>query len=624
LTLSPAGVLSGTPTQTGNFVFWVKVASTAINGAPDTAGATFALSIQVGGAPLTITSPASLPEGFTTVAYSQQLTATGGTGGGYQWAIAHGALPAGLSLSPSGVISGTPTAAGTVTFKAQVTSGTIAVQLFTLVIGSPLAIATPMTLPLAVSGVSYSVQLVATGGVGNYSWSIIGGALPPGINLSASGLLTGSAPTDGTQAPGSFTAQVTSGSETSTAVFTLAESSLPFEFVSQSPLPAGTVNTPYNFQFVATPGGGYPAIHYTIVGGTLPTGLTLTDGGLLSGTPTVGVIADPLTVRAKSGVDSITSVFLLTVTGGTPEVVITSPATLPAATIDFAYSVQLTATGGPTPTNYAWSVTPGSTLPSWLQLTKGGQLSGMPVPGVSTPESFSLTVANTNFTASQTFTLTVLPVTITITTPSPLPTASVGVPYSVQLAASGGPTGTYFYSVAAGSVLPSWMNLTTGGLLTGTPTSPTTTPASFAITAAEGTFTGEQTFTIQVAGSGPCAISPTTLPAGTVGTPYGPVTLTASSACTADGASSPGYWLWGINTLTAPPGLGLATATQSGSVTETFQGTPSAPGTYAFTISFTGYDGTEGSSVQQSFTVVINGSGGNARVRPPAPSGRSP
>ncbi len=69
--------------------------------------------------PLQVTT-ASLPDGQASVAYSQTLTASGGATP-YTWAITSGSLPAGLSLSSSGVISGTPTTANTYDFTVQVT-----------------------------------------------------------------------------------------------------------------------------------------------------------------------------------------------------------------------------------------------------------------------------------------------------------------------------------------------------------------------------------------------------------------------------------------------------------------------------------------------------------------------
>src|SRR5439155_999711 len=70
-------------------------------------------------APLSIVSN-SLPAGTVNVAYGpQSLTASGGTSP-YSWSVTSGSLPQGLSLSQSGTISGTPTAAGTATFSVQV------------------------------------------------------------------------------------------------------------------------------------------------------------------------------------------------------------------------------------------------------------------------------------------------------------------------------------------------------------------------------------------------------------------------------------------------------------------------------------------------------------------------
>jgi len=63
----------------------------------------------------------SLPDGTTNVPYSQTLTAYGGPTN-YTWGIISGGLPAGLSLSGSGVISGTPTIAVTTNLTVQATN----------------------------------------------------------------------------------------------------------------------------------------------------------------------------------------------------------------------------------------------------------------------------------------------------------------------------------------------------------------------------------------------------------------------------------------------------------------------------------------------------------------------
>jgi hypothetical protein len=88
--------------------------------------------------PLTIT-PGPLPPGATGLRYSHLMQSTGATGT-LHWALSAGALPAGLSLSSSGVIAGTPTVAGSSSFTVTVTDSAIPAQsasrTFALTVGS--------------------------------------------------------------------------------------------------------------------------------------------------------------------------------------------------------------------------------------------------------------------------------------------------------------------------------------------------------------------------------------------------------------------------------------------------------------------------------------------------------
>jgi len=143
----------------------------------------------------------SLPSGTVGVAYSAQLAATGGTAP-YTWSSA--GLPAGLSLSASGAITGTPTAAGSTPVSVKVTDSStpqlsVSAQLNLVVAVAPPPPPPPpnppsittMTLPDGTVGVPYSVQLEATGGVTPYKWSLSTGGLPAGLTLSPAGLLAG-------------------------------------------------------------------------------------------------------------------------------------------------------------------------------------------------------------------------------------------------------------------------------------------------------------------------------------------------------------------------------------------------------------------------------------------------
>lgn len=109
-----SGLISGTPTGTGTSNFTVRCADSG------TQTDTQALSINIAAPPAGLNiATTSLPNGTVGQAYSQNVQATGGTQP-YTWSLASGSLPAGLSLSTAGVISGTPTGAESQTFTVQV------------------------------------------------------------------------------------------------------------------------------------------------------------------------------------------------------------------------------------------------------------------------------------------------------------------------------------------------------------------------------------------------------------------------------------------------------------------------------------------------------------------------
>ncbi len=200
LSLSPAGVISGTPTAAGTATFTVRV--TGGNGESSTR----ALSIVIvepepEPEPPTITT-SSLPGGTVGESYSATLEATGGETP-YTWSVASGSLPGGLSLSPAGVISGTPTAAGTGTFTVRVTGGNgeSSTRALSIVIEEPEPQPEPPTittssLPGGTVGESYSATLEATGGETPYTWSVVSGELPAGLSLSSAGEISGT-PSEG-------------------------------------------------------------------------------------------------------------------------------------------------------------------------------------------------------------------------------------------------------------------------------------------------------------------------------------------------------------------------------------------------------------------------------------------
>jgi hypothetical protein len=140
-------------------------------------------------------------------------------------------------------------------------------------------------LPAAVPGLSYSAAIEATGGVGgSYTWSVVSGALPSSFSLDASGTpsttLSGSPTTPGTF---SFTIEVEDffgNSETQAYTFVI-EQPLTIETYT---LPALENGTPYSATLTAS--GGAPPYTWSLDSGDLPTGLSISAGGSISGTPT--------------------------------------------------------------------------------------------------------------------------------------------------------------------------------------------------------------------------------------------------------------------------------------------------------------------------------------------------
>lgn len=112
------GVISGTPTAIGTSSLTFSVTDSS---SPQQTAKSVTLSLVVAPPVLAITTSSSLPSGAAGTAYSNPLTASGGTGA-YTWSITVGTLPAGLTLAATtGIISGTPTTSGTSNFTATVT-----------------------------------------------------------------------------------------------------------------------------------------------------------------------------------------------------------------------------------------------------------------------------------------------------------------------------------------------------------------------------------------------------------------------------------------------------------------------------------------------------------------------
>ena len=141
-------------------------------------------------------STSALPQGQVGANYSTPLAATGGAPP-YHWALASGALPAGLTLAASGTITGTPSAAtNAASIGLKVTDSGSPVQSSTrtlsLTIAPSALVVTTTSLAGAQVGKAYTATLTATGGTPPLTWSIAAGSLPAGLSLTpSSGVIAG-------------------------------------------------------------------------------------------------------------------------------------------------------------------------------------------------------------------------------------------------------------------------------------------------------------------------------------------------------------------------------------------------------------------------------------------------
>lgn len=541
LTLNGNGTLTGTPTSSGTFSIRVGVrdVSWRYTSAPFTIVVTSVSALSI--------TTTSLPVGARGLGYSSALQATGGAGT-HVWSLASGSLPPGLSLSSQGLISGTPTTAGSYTFTPQVTAGTVATRSLTLTVANELSITTD-TLPSGATLAAYSTTFAASGGT-SYAWAVTDGSLPAGLALSSAGALTGTPTTAGAS---SFTVTVTDNfGRTESQAYTLVVSASPPLTITTSAVPEGEVGIAYTDLVQAS--GGVGARTWSVVSGSLPAGLTLDTDGTLHGKPTA---AGPSTFTAQvtTGTETVTQSLTLVVRARLE----IATDTLPTGATLTGYSTTLTATGA---SSYAWAITAGS-LPTGLSLGTDGTISGTPTTaGVS---SFTVTVTdNLSRTESKTFALGINQTPPLAIVTASLDSGEVDTAYTAELQATGG-VGSHAWSLASGT-LPVGLSLKSDGTLTGIPT--TAGSRTFTVRVTTGGETATRQLTLVVRAQ--LEISTVTLPSGGTLVPYSR-TLAATGGTT---------YSWAVTAGSLPAGLSL-------SVAGVLSGTPTVAGASSFTVTVT-------------------------------------
>jgi hypothetical protein len=334
-----------------------------------------------------------------------------------------------------------------------------------------------------------------------------------------------------------------------------------------SGLADGEATVPYTGFLWAT--GGSAPYTWSVTSGNLPAGLSLDPStGIISGTP-AGAGTSAFTVAATdsgSPAQTVTANESITIIPVAPLAMQNSA--LPSPTVGQQYSATVPATGGIAP--YTWSVSSGS-LPAGLTLDSAtGTVSGTPTsPGSST---FTIQAADSSSapgaTATATFTLNVVASGGTLTlVPPNLPGGTQGIGYTSTLRSTGG-TGPLYWSVTSGN-LPAGVSLNAGtGELSGIPTASGTFAFTARVTDAASRSATEN-LSITVAAVAAPSTATSALPDVVAGTSYDqPI----------DGNGGVAPYSWSVSSGALPAGLSLDPA--SGVIS----GTPTAPGTYSFTV----------------------------------------
>ncbi len=586
LSLSGSGAIGGTisPTATpGTFTFTAKVTDSQGNNV-----VSGALSIIVDAA-LTITPP-TFSNGIVGISYaSPAFIASGGSGTGYNFAVASGSLPTSLAIAPgTGVISGTPTAAGTFTFAVKVTDSlgfTATTGSLSITINGALTIKPP-TLPAGIVGSSYPTEtFTASGGSGTgYTFTLASGTLPNPLTLGTNGAIASAVPT--AAGTSTFTVKVTDSLGDTATSGSLSITIDPTLVITPPTFPAGIVGVSYPAETFTASGGSGTGYTFSLASGSLPAPLTLgTSGTIASATPTAaGTFTFTAKVTDSQGFTATSGTLSITIA---PALVITPPS-FPTGVVSVAYPAETFTASGGSGSGYTFTLASGS-LPNPLTLGANGTIASA-VPTAAGKSTFTVKVTDSLGNTATTGTLSITingPLTIT---PPTFPTGVVGASYPAEtFTASGGSGVGYTFSLASGS-LPAPLTLGTNGTIpsaiptaSGTSTFTVTVTDSLADTAT----TGSLSITIDPA----LVITPPTFPTGIVGVSYPAETFTAS------GGSGSGYtFTLASGSLPAPLTLGT-----NGTIASA---TPTAAGTFTFTVKVT--DSLGFTATSASLSIKIN------------------
>jgi Putative Ig domain len=308
----------------------------AISGKPTTAGTTNIIltatdsdgtvvtappiPLQIGPEPLTLITE-SLPNGTIGSPYSAMLQAEAGFPPytfAFQSGTPIGTLPPNVYLNTAGLISGTPLAEGQgPDLYFQVTDSHNAVAYATVpnIVLSPELVIDTTSLPNGNPNVPYSATLQGSGGTPPYTWSISSGALPNGLNLTASTGLVSGTPTMNQTTSTVFKLTDVNGATALSTTITIKITTPPPLTVLNASLPGTNGGELYNATLQAA--NGTPPYTWIKTSGSLPPGLGLSSAGVISGVATGPGSAMVFQVTDSKGATALSPSLTIQFTDGT-------------------------------------------------------------------------------------------------------------------------------------------------------------------------------------------------------------------------------------------------------------------------------------------------------------------